>query len=69
MSKLTIEEFNKLTEKEKSERYKELNNYDKFLARMAQNPGGEVIGYEEVTEDDKKWAEELSKKIKKDKKR
>ena len=63
MSKLTIEEFNKLTEKEKSERYKELNNYDKFLARMAQNPGGEVIGYEEVTEDDKKWAEELHEQI------
>lgn len=69
MSSLSLEEFNKLSEEEKCKQYKNLSNHDKFLARMAQNPGGEVVGYEEVTEDDKKWAEELSKKIKKDKKR
>lgn len=63
MSKLTIEEFNKLTEKEKSERYKELNNHDKFLARISQPLKAVVVGKSEVTEEDKKWAEELHKQI------
>lgn len=67
MSKLTIEEFNKLTEKEKSERYKELNNHDKFLARISQPLKAVVVGKSEVTEEDKKWAEELHKQILKEK--
>ena len=63
MSKLTIEEFNKLTQKKKSERYKELNNHDKFLARISQPIEGVVVGKSKVTEEDKKWAEELHKQI------
>ena len=63
MSKLTIKEFNKLTEKEKSERYKELNNHDRFLARISQPLKGVVVGKSKVTEEDKKWAEELHKQI------
>ena len=63
MSKLTIEEFNKLTEKEKSERYKELDNHDKFLARVSQPLKGVVVGETKITEEDKKWAEELHKQI------
>lgn len=67
MSKLTIEEFNKLTEKEKSERYKELNNHDKFLTRISQPLKGVVVGKSKVTEEEKKWAEELHKQILKEK--
>ena len=63
MSSLSFEEFNKLSEEEKSKQYKNLSNHDKFLARMAQNPGGGVIGYEKITEKEKKWAEELHKQI------
>jgi len=31
--------------------------------RWTQNPGGEVIGYEEVTKEEKEWAENLIKQI------
>ena len=31
--------------------------------RWTQNPGGEVVGFEEVTEEEKKWTEELIKQI------
>lgn len=31
--------------------------------RWTQNPGGVVTGKSEVTEEDKKWAEELHKQI------
>lgn len=35
MNKLTLQEFNKLTEKEKVERYKDLSDHDKFLVRLS----------------------------------
>lgn len=35
MSNLSLEVFNKLTEKEKRYRYKELSDHDKFLVRIA----------------------------------
>lgn len=63
MDSLSFKEFCKLSEEEKYKQYKNLNNHDKFIARMAQDPGGEVVGYEEVTEEEKKWAEELHKQI------
>lgn len=63
MSNLPFKEFNKLTEKEKSERYKDLSNHDKFLARISMNSGVEVIGTSKVSEESKKWAEELHKQI------
>lgn len=36
--------------------------------RWTQNPGGEVVGYEKVTEEQKKWADELIKQIEKEEK-
>ena len=63
MSSLSFEEFNKLSEEEKCKQYKNLSNHDRFLARTAQNPGGEFVGHEEVTEEEKKWAEKLHKQI------
>lgn len=35
--------------------------------RWTQNPGGVVTGTSKISEDSKKWAEELSKKIKENK--
>ena len=63
MSNLPFEEFNKLTGKEKCERYKDLSDRDKFLVRISMDPGVEVIGTSEISEESKKWAEELHKQI------
>lgn len=67
MSNLSLKEFNKLTEKAKCKRYKDLSEHDKFLVRLSMNPGVEVIGNEAVTEEEKKWADDLLKNIKKEK--
>lgn len=63
MSNLSFKEFQKLTEKEKNERYKDLNNHDRFLARISQPLKGVVVGESKVTEEEKNWAEELHKQI------
>lgn len=63
MSKLSLKEFNKLSENEKGDRYKELSEHDKFLVRISMPIGGEVIGYRELTEQEKKEAEEFSKAV------
>lgn len=63
MDNLSFKEFCKLPKGEKCKQYKNLSNHDKFLARMSQNPGGEIVGYEEVTEEEKKRAGELHKQI------
>ncbi|MGN1125480.1 MAG: hypothetical protein ACI4SM_04770 [Candidatus Gastranaerophilaceae bacterium] len=68
MGNLSFKEFQKLTDKKKCERYKDLNSHDKFLARMSHNPGTEVIGYEEVTDEEKEWADKLIKEIEKQEK-
>ena len=54
MSNLSLKEFNKLTEKEKCEKYKDLSEHDKFLVRISMNPGMEVVGHQEVTKEEKK---------------
>lgn len=63
MSKLSLKEFNKLSENEKGDRYKELSEHDKFLVRISMPIGGEVIGYRELTEQEKKEAEKFSKAV------
>lgn len=41
-----------------------MNNKNLFRdKRWTQNPGGEIVGYEEVSEEEKKWADELIKQI------
>lgn len=67
MSNLSLKEFNKLTEKEKCEKYKNLSEHDKFLVRISMNPGIEVVGYQEVTDEEKEWAEDLIKQIEQEK--
>lgn len=63
MDSLSFKKFCELSEEEKYKQYKNLNNHDKFLARMVQDPGGEVVGHEEVTEEEREWAEKLHKQI------
>lgn len=44
MSNLSLEEFNKLSEEEKCDRYKELSDHDKFLVRISTPlDGGEIV--------------------------
>lgn len=64
MSRLSLEDFNKLPEKEKGDRYKELGNHDKFLVRISMPMGGEVVGYRELTEEEKEEAKEFEKAVK-----
>lgn len=66
MSQLSFKEFLKLSEKEKCERYEELSEHHKFLARISQN-----VGTEEFKEREKNFnamLEEARKKRKNSKK-
>ena len=53
-----------LTEEEKGDRYKELSEHDKFLVRISMPIGGEVIGYRELTEQEKEEGEEFARAVK-----
>lgn len=64
MSRLSLEDFNKLPEKEKGDRYKELSDHDKFLVRISMPIGGEVVGYRGLTEKEKKEAKEFEEAVK-----
>lgn len=68
MSNLSLKEFNKLTKKEKSKKYKDLSERDKFLVRISMNPGIEIVGHQEVTKEEQEWANELIKQIEKEEK-
>ena len=63
MSNLSLEEFNKLSEKEKGKRYKELSDHDKFLVRTSMPIGGKVIGYRKLTEQEEKEAKEFREAV------
>lgn len=64
MDNLSLEEFNKLSEKEKGEKYKELCDHDKFLVRISSKLEGNTIGHRELTEQEKKSAIEFEKAVK-----
>ena len=64
MSQLSFKEFLKLSEKEKCERYKELSNHHKFLARISQNSGVEVISYKNLTKEEKELLKKEMEKVK-----
>lgn len=63
MSKLSFKEFLKLSEKEKCERYEELSDHHKFLARISQNSGVEVISQEKLTEAEKEFIKNEMKNV------
>lgn len=52
-----------LSEREKCERYKELSEHHKFLARISQNAGARVIPEEEMTEDEKEQLRKMRKNV------
>ena len=43
MSRLTFEEFKKLSIEEQLDRYEELSNHDKYLARISSDPGTPTV--------------------------
>lgn len=64
MSNLSLEEFYKLSEKEKGVRYKELSDHDRFLVRISMPIKGEVVGSRELTEKEKKEAKDFENAVK-----
>ena len=64
MSNLSLEEFYKLSEKEKGVRYKELSDNDRFLVRISMPIKGENVGFRELTEREKKEAKEFEEAVK-----
>lgn len=68
MSNLSLKEFNKLTEREKCEKYKDLSEHDKFLIRNSMNPGIKVVGHRKITKEEQEWADELIREIEKQEK-
>ena len=64
MSNLSLEEFYKLSEKEKGVRYKELSDHDRFLVRISMPIKGENVGFRELTEREKKEAQEFEEAVK-----
>ena len=63
MSQLSFKEFLKLSEREKCERYEELSEHHKFLARISQNAGARVIPKEETTEEEIEQIREIMKNV------
>ncbi len=59
MSQLSFKEFLKLSEKEKCERYEELSEHHKFLARISQNSGAKVILEEDMTETEREQLKKM----------
>ena len=64
MSHLSFKEFLKLSEEEKCERYEELSEHHKFLARISQNVGTRVIPEEDMTEDEREQLRRMKKMLK-----
>lgn len=65
MSKLSLEQFNKLSEKEKGERYKDLSDSDKLMVRLTIIPeGSTLVGYKKLTKKQKKEAKEFEETVK-----
>lgn len=63
MSQLSFKKFLKLSEKEKCERYEELSEHHKFLARISQSIGTRVIPEEEMTEDEREQLRRMRKNV------
>ncbi len=66
MSQLSFKDFLKLSEKEKCERYEELSEHHKFLARISQNAGAKVIPDEEMSEEEREQLKVIMKSVNKE---
>ena len=51
---LTLEEFRRLPDEEKGERYKEMSDHDKFLWRISEPLVGRTVGEFKRTEEEEK---------------
>lgn len=61
---ITIMEFLELPDEEKAEKYADMSDHDKFLWRTQYEPiKAEAAGHFEMTEEEKKKAEEALNKI------
>lgn len=67
MSNLSIEKFNKLSDTEKNNKYEELNEHDKYLARISMPITGKKVGKKELTKKQKEEAKEFERAINEDK--
>lgn len=60
MAKLSFEEFMKLSDKEKCIRYKDMNDYDRFRARVNLTiTCGKSIGYIKLTKEQQIMGKEM----------
>lgn len=64
MSRLTLNDFEKLSESEKKNRYKELSDHDKFLVRTSMPIGGKIVGFRKLTKEEEKEAKEFEEAVK-----
>lgn len=60
---LTIDEFRKLPDDEKAERYKELSDHDKFIWRISSPISGHVVKYTEMTSQNRLWLRKQHKEM------
>lgn len=65
MVKISYDEFMKLSDKEKCIRYKDMDDYDRFRARVTQDWGKQIIvGEIEMTKEQKEINSKKMKEIK-----
>ncbi len=64
MSRLTLNDFEKLSGSEKKNRYKELSSHDKFLVRTSMPIGGKIVGFRKLTKEEEKEAKEFEEAVK-----
>lgn len=66
-SNLTFEQFEKLSEKEKQEQYKNLSDHNKFKARISSTIKCELVGKSTLSKEElKQKAEKMKQSIEKD---
>lgn len=63
MSKLTLEEFRKLPEDQKTERYKELSPHDMFLWRISDPGNPRVISRGVLTKEEEEKEAEFQRQL------
>ena len=63
MSKLTLEEFRKLPEDQKTERYKELSPHDMFLWRISDPVNPRVISRRALTKEQEEKEAEVNRQF------
>lgn len=66
MGEISLNEFKKLSNEEQCKRYKDLSNHDKYIFRVTDPApflNTKIIGYVEMTEEEKEANEKKKKEI------